>query len=89
MKEDVVIHFDRINGSWLWSLEKGKYRAQGVQDTLEKAEQYAFEVAGNLPDVGIINSIYNPGKPIEVAKGKIKDAFVDDYIPEIFDKQED
>jgi len=89
MKEDVVIHFDRINGSWLWSLEKGKYRAQGVQDTLEKAEQYAFEVAGNLPDTGTIHTIYNPSKPVKVAKGKIKDAFVEDFIPEIFDKQED
>lgn len=89
MVEDIIIHFDGINGSWLWSLEKGKYRAKGVQDTLEKAEQYAFEVAGNLPDAGNIHTIYNPSKPVKPAEGNIKNAFVEDFIPETFDKQED
>ncbi len=89
MREDVTIHFDRINGSWLWSIEKGKYRAQGVQSDLEKAEQYAFEVVGNLPDVGTIHTIYNPPKYVKPATGKMKDQFIDDKIPETFEPQED
>jgi hypothetical protein len=62
MQEDIFIYFDKINGSWLWSVEKGDYRTQGVHDNLEKAEQYAFEVAGNLPDAGNIHTLYNPTK---------------------------
>lgn len=89
MTEDITIHFDGINGSWMWSLKKGKYRAQGVQDTLDKAEQYAFETAGNLPEAGNIHTIYNPGKPIKSAEGNINNAFVDDYIKETFEEQED
>lgn len=89
MVENITIHFDGINGSWLWLLEKGKYRAKGVQNTLEKAEQYAFEVAGNLPDAGNIHTVYNPPKRVISAKGNIKDAFAQDFIPETFDKQED
>lgn len=89
MREDITIHFDKINGTWLWTLEKGDYKIRGTQDTLEKAEQYAYEVAGNLPDVGTIHTLYNPSKPVMVEKGNIKDAFADDYIVETFDKQED
>ena len=89
MVEDITIHFDGINGSWLWSLEKGKYRAKGVKDTLEKAEQYAFEVANQLPEAGIIHTIYNPGKNIKSGSGKIKEQFIDDIIPETFEEQED
>ena len=89
MVENITIHFDEINGSWLWSLEKGKYRAKGVQDTLEKAEQYAFEVAGNLSDAGNIHTIYNPGKNVKASSGKMKDQFIDDIIPETFEEQED
>jgi hypothetical protein len=76
MREDVIIHFDGINGSWLWSLVKGKYQARGTARTLEDAEDKAFEVAHQLPDVRFINTIYNPAKDIKLAEGKIKDSFV-------------
>jgi hypothetical protein len=76
MNEDIVIHFDGINGSWLWSLVKGKYQARGAAETLELAEDKAFEVADQLPNVRHINTIYNPAKPIKLAEGKIKDSFV-------------
>jgi len=89
MTEDVTIHFDCINGSWMWTLSKGKYRAQGVGASFEHAESSAYEVAEQLPNVGIIHVIYDAGRPVPPSVGKIKDAFVEDFIHETFDKQED
>jgi hypothetical protein len=76
MREDVTIYFDGINGSWLWTLAKGKYQARGTSKTLEDAEDKAFEVADQLPNIGHIHTVYNPAKDVKLAEGKIKDSFV-------------
>lgn len=89
MSEEIIIHFDKINGSWMWSLEKGKYQMRGVQETLDKAEQYAYEVANQLPDAGTIHTVYNPAKYIKSGDGKMKDQFIDDLISETFEQQID
>jgi len=78
MREDVKIKFEQKNDRWTWHLSKGKFQSGGMHESLEKAEQYAFEVANELPDVGVIHTSYNPGKPTEPATGTFEDALVNE-----------
>lgn len=71
MDENTTIHFDKIRGSWLWSVKKGKYQVQGVQDSLIEAEKHAFKAVNQLSESGTIHTIYNPPKYVSPAKGKM------------------
>ena len=88
MKEDVQVHFDKINGSWMWFVEKGKYQMRGACDTLDKAESKAFEVLGNLPDVGVVHTFYSPGKPVDKPAGTFEQALNNEGFKATTDKTE-
>jgi hypothetical protein len=79
IKEDVEITFNLINDSWHWRLVKGKYQMQGFCDTLEKAEDKAYEVLDQLPNNGIIHTIFTKGKSVKMETGSIKDSLADGY----------
>lgn len=64
-REDILITFESHNDLWHWHLIKGKYAAGGTTNSLDKAEDKAFEVADQLPNAGVIQTKYIPGKPVE------------------------
>ena len=86
MNEDAQVHFDRINGAWMWFVEKGKYQMRGACDTLDKAESKAFEVLGNLPDLGVVHTFYSPGKPVSNPEGTFSEALGNEGFKKALDK---
>ena len=64
-REDVTITFTLKNNKWHLQVSQGKYAYAAAAQSLEDAENKAYEYLNKLSNSGTVHTIYNPGKPVQ------------------------